>query len=368
MIPVFEPKFWGNEKKYLINCIETGWISSAGKFICEFEQKFAKYLGIKHAIACSNATTGLFISMKAMGLKSGEEVIIPDHTIIVSANTIIHAGGKPVPVDVDIENYCMDPTLIEEKISSKTRFIMPVHMYGHPCEMQLIMDIAKKYNLDIIEDCAEAIGSEVNGKKVGTFGRVSVFSFYANKAITCGEGGMICTNDDKLAEKIRLLINQAYTRPRGKHWEIGYNFRMTNMQAAVGVAQLEYVEEIIKSKRILAKNYNKLLKDTKGIILPIESSWAKHTYWMYGIVLKRDLKITRDEVCKKLNESGIDTRLFFYPIHKQPVFLNNHLINPNTICPNSEFLADRGFYLPSSLTLTKKQLKFITQTLKFILK
>ena len=370
MIPVYEPVLLGKIKEYVFDCIDTGWISSSGKYIKEFEDKFSRYIGVKHGIACSNATAGLFVTLKAWNFPEGSEIIIPDHTIIVSSNTVIQAGYKPVPVDVDSKTYCINPDLIEEKITNKTKAIMVVHIYGHPCDMDPIIKIAKKHNLKIIEDCAESHGAEYKGKKTGSFGDASVFSFYANKVITTGEGGMVCTKDDRLTEKIRLLINQGYTQPRGKHWVLGYNFRLTNIQAAIGLAQLEVIDEIVEMKRNLAKKYNNLLKDVTGIIIPHEAPWAKHVYWMYGIVLDKSIKKSREQICEELKKLGVDTRLFFYQIHNQPVYMENkNSLYPDSKgnFPVSDMLAEKGFYLPSSPKLTDKEIAFIVDSLKKVL-
>lgn len=367
MIPVYEPMLLGKIKEKVLDCIETGWISSSGKYIAEFEALFSRYIGTKHGIACSNATNGLFAALKAINISYGDEIIIPDHSIIVTSNVIIQAGGKPVPVDVDSKTYCIDPSKIEEKITRKTKGIMVVHIYGHPCDMDPIIKIAEKHNLFIIEDCAEAHGAEYKGKKVGSFGIASVFSFYANKVITTGEGGMVCTNNDKLNEKIRLLINQGYTQPRGKHWVLGYNFRLTNIQAAIGVAQMEFIDKIIEMKRNLAKKYNSLLKDAAGLELPHEAPWAKSVYWMYGVVLKDSVKKSREQICKELKELGIDTRLFFFPIRTQPVYAegkNSLYPDSKGKFPVSDRLGEKGFYLPSSPNLKDEQIKTVVNALK----
>ncbi|MBI5250717.1 MAG: DegT/DnrJ/EryC1/StrS family aminotransferase [Desulfomonile tiedjei] len=360
MIPVCEPVLNGREMKYVTECLETNWISSAGKYISLFEEKFSKYCGMPFGVACTNCTTALHMSMVALGIGPGDEVIIPDFTLIVSANTVIQTGARPVLVDVDPKTWCIDAKLIEAKISPRTKAIMVVHMYGHPCDMETIMEIARRHNLFVIEDCAQAHGAEVNGRKAGSFGDVSCFSFYGNKILTTGEGGMVLCRDEKLAERLQLLRNQGFQEPRFVHEVVAYNYRMTNVQAAIGVAQTEMVEEKIAVKRWIGQTYNELLAKTPDLTLPYEEPWAKNVYWMYGVLVNEGFGLTKDELMIKLKQKGVDTRSFFCPMSQQPVFINGNdpsYPDVSVSSPVSQDLWNRGLYLPSGLGLTKAHMQ-----------
>lgn len=366
VIPVCEPVFDGNEAKYVAECVATGWVSSVGKYVNQFEEMFSAYCGVPYGVACSSGTTALHLAMVALGIGDGDEVIIPDFTLIVSANTVIQTGAKPVLVDVDPQTWCIDATKIEEKITPRTKAISVVHMYGHPCDMVAICEIAKRHNLYVIEDCAEAHGSEVNGQKVGSWGDVGCFSFYGNKTLTTGEGGMVVCKDKALAERMQLLRSQAFREPRFVHDEIGYNYRLTNVQAAIGVAQTEKADDKVAKKRWIAQTYTELLQYEPSLTLPTEASWAKSTYWMYGIVLGDDFGMGKDELMDVLKERGVDTRSFFCPMHLQPVFINNPKPNYPDVSgdyPVSAHLWDRGLYLPSGLGLTQEQIETAATTL-----
>jgi len=365
MIPVCEPCFDGNEKKYVQDCLDTNWVSSLGKYIVRFEEAFSHYCGARHGIACSNGTVALHLGLVALGIGDGDEVIIPDFTLIVSANVVILAGARPVLVDVDPQTWCIDPGKIEEKITPRTKAIMAVHMYGHPCDMTAIMKIAGRHDLYVIEDCAEAHGAEVNGKKVGTFGHVAGFSFYGNKILTTGEGGMVLCNDDKLSERLRLLRDQGFEEPRFVHRVMGFNYRLTNIQAAIGLAQTEKVKEKVARKREIAQTYSELLQGQPDITLPWEAPWAKNVYWMYGVLIGNGFGTTRDEVMRTLREKGVETRAFFYPMHRQPVYQDKDRRFPDTSgrYPVSDDLAARGLYLPSGLGLTITQIQEVVNKL-----
>jgi perosamine synthetase len=365
MIPVCEPLLDGNEEHYVLDCLKTNWISSSGEYITAFEERFSCYCKAKHGIACSNGTAAIHLALEALSIGSGDEVIIPDFTLIVSANMVILAGAKPVLVDIDRKTWCIDPGKIEEKITPKTKAIMVVHMYGHPCDMDPILDIARRHQLFVIEDAAEAHGAEYKGRKVGALGDVGCFSFYANKNITTGEGGMVVTNNQEIASRARLLRNQAFEEPRFVHRFIGFNYRLTNIQAAIGLAQTEKIEEKVDRKRGIARIYSDLLKDQLDITLPYEALWAKNVYWMYSILLNDSFGLSRDEVMRMLKEKGVETRSFFYPIHQQPVFQGRDFRFPHTSghYPVSEDIACRGLYLPSSLGLTKEQIEEVVQKL-----
>lgn len=370
MIPVNEPLIGEKELEYVTEAIRTGWISSEGKFIKRFEEGFANYTGRKHGIAVNNGTNGLILALRALDLPKDSEVIIPSFTIISCALACIYNNLIPVFIDSEEDTWNMDITKIEEKITEKTKAIMPVHIYGHPVDMDGILRIANKYKLYVVEDVAEAIGSEYKGKKCGGFGDVSCVSFYANKVITTGEGGMCLTDNDELAEKLKKLKNLAFIpEQRFVHNELGFNFRMTNIQAALGLAQLERIDEHVKKKIWIGKRYTERLKEIedKGLIkLPIEKEWAKNTYWMYGIVLNTNLGFKAKEVMKRLLEKGVQTRPFFYPMHLQPAFERYSWFKKESLSV-SENLYEYGCYIPSGLTLTENHIIEVTKKVKEVL-
>lgn len=357
MIPVCEPVLDGNEQQYVQDCLRTNWISSMGKYITAFEEKFAAYCGAKYGIACSSGTTAIHLGLAALGIGRGDEVSIPSFTLIVSANMVILSGARPVLVDVDPKTWCIDPARIEEKITERTKAIMAVHMYGHPCDMDRIGEIARRHRLAVVEDAAEAHGAEYRGRKVGAIGDIGCFSFYSNKTVTTGEGGMVVTNNDALAAKCRLLRNQGFEEPRFVHRVFGFNYRMTNIQAAIGLGQCERIEDKVSRKREIARIYTDLLKTERGILLPHEEPWAKNVYWMYGIELGDEFGTSKDLVMKELAEKGVETRSFFCPMHLQPVFRGSDPLFPDIsgAYPVSEDLWRRGLYLPSGLGITKEQ-------------
>jgi perosamine synthetase len=357
MIPVCEPVLDGNEQRYVQDCLRTNWISSMGKYITAFEEQFAAYCGARHGIACSSGTAAIHLAFAALGIGRGDEVIIPSFTLIVSANMVILSGAKPVLVDVDRRSWCIDPARIEEKITDRTKAIMPVHMYGHPCDMDRIGEIAQRHRLSVVEDAAEAHGAEYRGRKLGAIGDAGCFSFYSNKNLTTGEGGMVVTNDDRLAAKCRLLRNQGFEEPRFVHQVVGFNYRMTNIQAAIGVAQCERIEQKVERKREIGRIYTNLLEAESDIMLPHEEPWAKNVYWMYGIVVRDEFGKSKDLVMKELREKGVETRSFFCPMHLQPVFRGADPRYPDIsgAYPVSEDLWRRGLYLPSGLGITKEQ-------------
>jgi len=358
-IPVAEPVLEGNELKYVTECVKTGWISSAGKFVKKFEEKFSKYCDCKYGVAVSNGTTALHLALVALGIKKGDEVIVPNFTFVATANAVVYVGGVPVFVDADKETWNIDVDKIEEKITSKTKAIIPVNIYGHPCDMNKIMDIAKKHNLYVIEDCAESHGAEYNGEKTGSFGDISCFSFYGNKIITTGEGGMCVTNNKELAEKMSMLKDHGM-KPERRYWHetIGFNYRMTNIQAAIGLAQLENINKFIETKRENTIIYNSLLKNVDGITLPPEKEYAKNVYWMYSILIDDKFGMSRDELIKKLKEHNIDSRPFFYPLNELPPYKTDENF------PVSEELSKKGINLPSSVKLTKQDIQYIAETIK----
>jgi len=367
MIPVNEPLIGEKEIEYVNECLKTGWISSAGRFIEEFEQKWASYCGMKHGIAVSNGTAALEAALGAIGLKPGDEVILPSFTIISCALAVIYAGAKPVLVDSEPRTWTMDVNKIEEKITEKTKAIMPVHIYGHPCNMEKIWELAERYNLQVIEDAAEAHGAEYKGKKCGGLGDISCFSFYANKIITTGEGGMILTNNDEYAEKARSIRNLCFRRERRfYHTELGNNFRLTNLQAAIGLAQLERIVELVEKKIWMGQSYTERLKDIPGLTLPVEEPWAKNVYWMYGVIPDESTGYDAESFAGKLKAEGVETRPFFLGMHEQPVFHEMGLFKGEHY-PVSERIARQGLYLPSGMTLTEEQIDEVVKAVKKVL-
>jgi len=359
-IPVSEPTITEKEIEYVMQAVKSGWVSSLGEYINKFEDGFAKFVGTKYALTVANGTVGLHLALVSLGIKEGDEVIIPDLTFIATANAVKYTGAKPVFADIDIETWCISVEDIERKITRRTKAIIPVHLYGHPADMNPIMEIAKKYNLYIIEDCAEAHGAEYKGKKVGSIGHCGVFSFYGNKIITTGEGGMITTNDEKLYEKAKYLRDHAMSKEkRYWHTEIGYNYRMTNIQAALGLAQLERINEIIQKKRQVFEWYKEGLKDLEGIKLNPEKEWAKNVYWMVCLVNENFDEEKRKDFMKKLKEKGIDTRPFFYPCSMMPMYKKDGFINPA-----SYKIYKKGINLPSSYNLTFDDVSYICRTIK----
>jgi len=364
MIPVCEPLIGLKELEYVTDCLKTNWISSAGKYIAQFEQGFADYCGCKYGIATTSGTTALHLALAALGIGKGDEVIIPSFTMAACAFSVIYTGAKPVLVDSEPETWNMDVNQVERKINPHTKAIMPVHIYGHPCDMEPIMDIARKYRMYVLEDAAEAHGAEYRGKKAGGIGDVGCFSFYANKIITTGEGGMVVTNDEKVADRARRLKDQAFSRERRfLHTEIGFNYRMTNIQAAIGLAQLENIDRLVELRRENAALYSRLLKGIPGITLPKEKKWAKNVYWMYSIVIEDEFGMSRDDLMAFLRQKGIDTRTFFIPMHVQPAFRNLGLFEGERY-PVSDRLAERGLYLPSGSGLSKDQISSVCEAVK----
>jgi perosamine synthetase len=403
MIPVNEPFIGEKEIEYVTECLKTGWISSAGRFIEEFEQKWADYCGMKYGIAVSNGTVALEVAVNSLDLKPGDEVIMPSFTIISCALAVVYNGLKPVLVDSEPRTWTMAVDKIEEKITERTRAIMPVHIYGHPCNMGRIWEIADKHNLKVIEDAAEAHGAEYRifpplkkggeggfeWRRCGSLGDISCFSFYANKIITTGEGGMVLTNNEEYAEKARSLRNLCFKKERRfYHTELGNNFRLTNLQAAIGLAQLERIDELVEKKRWMGQRYTERLKDIRGLTLPVEEPWAKNVYWMYGVVLDETVispsplpsgervrvrggsdettGMDAEAFAKRLLELGVETRPFFLGMHEQPVFHEMGLFKGEHY-PVAERIARQGLYLPSGLTLTEEQIDKVCDAVRKIL-
>lgn len=369
MIPVCEPTLQGNEKKYVDECISTNWISSSGRFIEEFEKRFSELCGVKYGVSCSNGTTALHLALAALGIGKGDEVIMPDFTIIAVANAVLYTGATPVFVDSELKTWNMDPDRIEEKITSRTKAIIAMHTYGCPADMDRINEIARKHNLKVVEDAAEAHFALYKGRPTGSLGDVGCFSFYANKIVTTGEGGMVVTNNKEIADKAKLLRNHAFREPRFVHDEVGFNYRMTNIQAAIGVAQIERADKLLEGRRSNAPRYEAGLKGVKGVTLAPECPYGTNVYWMYGILIdENEFGREKEEVMKLLKEQGIETRPFFYPMHMQPVYKNNPEIDCSGEYPASGQLYAQGLYLPSSSHLTDEQIKKVCAALKALKK
>ena len=361
MIPVANPDIGEKELSYVIDAIKSGWISSQGEYIRRFENKFAKFVGTKYGIAVSSGTAALHLALLALGIKEGDEVLVPDLTFASPANMVVVTGARPVFVDVTKTYWCIDPEEIRRKITNRTKAIIVVHLYGNPAKMDEILEIANDYGLYIIEDAAEAHGAEFKGKKVGSLGHVGIFSFYGNKIITTGEGGMVVTNDQEIAEEVRLLRDHGM-RPRYWHIRVGFNYRMTNIQAAIGLAQLERINELLDKKRRIAKLYSELLSDVSGILPHPEMRWAKNSYWLYSILIEREkFGLSRDQVMQFLYKNGIETRKFFYPLHIMPIY--KQFVKENETFRNSTFLHERGLNLPSGPKISDEEILKVCETL-----
>jgi perosamine synthetase len=360
--PVAEPEIGEEELGNVVEAIKSGWVSSKGKFIEEFENLFAKYVGVKYGVATSNGTAALHLALASLGIKPGDEVIVPDLTFAATINAVLYVGAKPVIVDINPYYWCLDPSKLREAITSRTKAMILVHLYGHPCDMDAIIEVAERHRLYIIEDAAEAHGAEYKGRKVGNFGHIACFSFYGNKIITTGEGGMSLTNDEKLAEKMRILRDHGMD-PKKRYWHnvVGFNYRMTTLQAAIGVAQLNKIEMFIERKRRIAKLYSEELSSIEGITLHPEMPWAKCVYWLYTILINKEKTgMSRDELAEKLQKYGIETRNVFYPLHEMPPY-QKYARSPY---PASSNIAIKGLNLPSSVKLNEEEITYITQKIK----
>lgn len=368
-VPVNEPLLNGNEKTYLNECIESGWISSEGPFVEKFETKLATTFNRKYGIAVANGSVAIDVAITALGIGKDDEVIMPTFTIISCISQLIRVGAKPILVDVDLETWNMRVEDIRGKITEKTKAIMAVHIYGLPVDMDPILDLAKEFNLYVIEDAAEVIGQNYKGKPCGSFGDISTVSFYPNKHITTGEGGMIFTNNERLNVKCRELRNLSFIPPRRFiHEELGWNFRLTNLQAAIGLAQFERIDEFVAKKKLIGKWYTELLSDLTQVKIPLQKTdYAENIYWIYGLVIERNIGLNAVQIMEKLADFGVATRPFFYPMHKQPVLKKlNYFIDDYH--PNSEILSEFGFYIPSGLALTREQAEYVSNILHKIFK
>src|ERR1700687_90480 len=361
-IPVAAPVLNGRETEYVLECMQTSWISSAGRFVGAFEQGFANFCGVRHAIATNNGTTALHLALVAIGIKPGDEVIVPTLTYIATANAVTYCGAKPVFVDNDLRTFNIDPEAVEHAITSRTKAIMPVHLYGQSADLDPLAELARQRNLVVVEDAAEAVGAQYKGRRTGTFGLCATFSFFGNKILTTGEGGMVTTNDDPLAARLRLLRGQGMD-PLRRYWfpEIGYNYRMTNIAAAIGLGQLENIEYHLQARRNVARLYDEKLQPlSELLILPSTSAWAHHVYWMYTVMLSDKIRASRDDVMASMDAAGIETRPVFYPMHVLPPYMD---AEPGKF-PNADFCSSRGINLPTHGRLSEADIDRVVASLK----
>lgn len=359
-ISVAQPKLAGNERKYVLDCLDTNWISSNGKYIAAFEEAFAKFCGVKHAVAANNGTTALHLALVALGLQPGDEVIIPTVTYIATANAVRYCGATPVLADVCADTMNIDPADIERRITPKTRGIIPVHLYGHPADMDALAAVAKRHGLWLLEDAAEAHGAEVGGRRVGALGECATFSFFGNKIVTTGEGGMVTTNDDELAKKLRLYRGQGVD-PERRYWfpVVGYNYRMTNIQAAIGLAQMETIDAALAERQSLARLYDEALAPLRNqLVLPSTRPGTHHVFWMYTVFLREGDEARRDAVMKALDADGIETRPVFHPMHVLPPYREAN------VYPVADTWAQRGINLPTHQFLTPADIGRIAASLQ----
>jgi perosamine synthetase len=361
-LPVYRPDVSGRELEYVQRCIETGWVSSLGEFVDRFEAEFAEYCGADHAVAVTNGTIALQLAVLVLGLEAGDEVIIPSLTFVATANAVVHAGGVPIIVDVTPDTWTIDPDAIEAAITPRTRGIIPVHLYGHPADMDRIEAIAERHGLWVVEDAAEAHGATYRGRRTGSLAGTGVFSFYGNKTITTGEGGMLTFSDEVMAARARFLKDHAMAPDRRYyHPEVGYNFRMTNLQAALGVAQLERIDDILAQKRRIASLYSAGLADLPGIGTNPEAEWAESSFWMCSILVDSGPGRDRDSLSKGLLERGVDSRPFFVPMNELPMYSQA----PPT--PVSQNLAARGLNLPSYPGLSDDQVERVCEEVRSLI-
>jgi perosamine synthetase len=362
IIPVCEPTLNGNEAKYVLDCVESNWISSAGKYISRFEQSFASLCGASYGVACANGTVALHLALAALGIGPGDEVILPTFTMIATINAVTYTGATPVLVDSEPATWNMDMNQVADKITPRTRVVMPVHTYGHPVDMDPLLELAERHGFYVVEDAAEAHGAEYKGRLAGSLGHAGCFSFYANKIITTGEGGMVTTNDPEIARLAANLRDHAFSHERHFwHKYLGYNYRMTNMQAAIGLAQAEQMASFVAARRANAARYTVGLKDIPGIVTPPEAEWVKSVFWMYSILVQDEFCMTRDELRAYLAAHGIETRTFFIPMHLQPIYYQTF---KGQRYPISEMLCQRGFYLPSASSLGAQEIDYIVDIVR----
>jgi len=367
-IPVSEPVVGDLEAAYVGDALSKGAISGlSGDYIPRFEKEFAAYCGCLYGVSTTSGTTALHLALLALGIGKGDEVLVATLTNMATCFAILYQGAMPVPIDIERETLNIDPSLLEAKITPRTRAILVVHLFGHPVDMDPVMAVANKHNLCVVEDCAQAHGALYKGRKVGGIGHIGCFSFYANKIITTGEGGMITTNDPVIAEKARSFKSLSFG-PRNKfmHVDIGYNYRMTNLQAALGCAQVKSIDSIIESKRRIAQYYGESLDGISFLQLPVEKPYARNVYWMYHVVLKHEVGKERSLVMQRLRERGIETREGFIPYNMQEIFLAKGLARLED-CPRANEVALKSFYLPSGPALSTGDMEYVSESLKNVL-
>jgi perosamine synthetase len=361
-IPVSRPHIWGEEKAKLCEAMDSGWISSRGPFLDQFEALFAERLGVGYAVAASSGTAAVHLALSVLGLSDGDEVIVPDFTMISPILAVLACGAVPVPIDAD-DTWNIDPDRIEQAVTTKTRAIVVVHTYGHPARIDRIIEIARRHDLYVVEDAAEALGATAFGRPIGSFGHLAIFSFYANKVLTTGEGGMVVTNDARFCEHLRRKRNLCFgpdEETRYIHSDIGFNYRMTNLQAAMGIVQLEHLDEAVAAKVSVARQYNELLSDIPGISRQADSGWGPNVYWVYAILIEAAFGLDRRSVQSELKRRGIETRRFFHPLHRQPIMPQAGVRGKFRM---SVELADKGLYLPSFIGLESATIRQIAEYL-----
>lgn len=364
-MPISAPLIEKQERDLVTRAINSGWISSRGPYVDEFERAFASFIGAREGIATTSGTTALHLALATLGVGPDDEVLLPDFTMIACANSVLYTGARPVFVDVDPTTWTMDPQDLAEKISPRARVVMPVHVYGHPADMDSILEVAEANDLIVVEDAAEAHGATHRGRPVGGMGDMGCFSFYANKIITTGEGGMVVTNSGDLADRARRLRDLAFSSPERdfRHREVGFNYRMTNIQAAIGLAQLSRIESFINHRRESAKVYDEILRDVPGLTLPQEASWARSVYWMYTVLVSEGLA-SRRVVMKQLGDRGVESRATFWPLHLQPFLRAGKTPGRDVSFPVSTALGRRGLSLPSGNGIGIESIEFAAETLK----
>jgi perosamine synthetase len=364
-IPVFDIKIGDLEKKYINDCLDTSFIGQ-GPYVKNLEEKFSSFVNCKYGITTTSGTTALHLACATLGIKKNDQVLVSSSTNMACAFAIDYCGAIPIPIDIEKDTWQMDVSKIEEKINDNTKAIMVVHLFGHPVDMDPVIELANKYKLKIIEDCAEAHGVEYKGKKVGSIGDIGAFSFFANKTITCGEGGMVVTNSPELAEKAKSLKNLSYGKiNKFMHEDIGFNYRLPNISAALGLGQFENIQAVFKDKERIYKRYKNNLENVKGVNIPKVRDWVtNYIMWVFNLYLDDNFPISRDELTKKLKEKNIDTRDAFVPINQQKILVDKYNLFKESDCPNSNYIMENGFYLPSGNTITNEEIDFVSDVIK----
>lgn len=364
-IPVMEPSLSGNELNYTIECLKTNWISSQGSFVKRFEDEFSRFIGVGNSLAVCNGTAALHVALDALGVGQGDEVIVPDLTFAATINAVLYCGAVPVLADVDPETWCMDAKGIESLVTPRTKAIIPVHLYGQPADMEGICRLAGEHGLYVIEDAAEALGALHHGRHVGSFGDAAAFSFFGNKIITTGEGGMVVFRDEAVASRARMLRDHGMD-PQKRYWhpQVGYNYRLTNLQAAIGVAQLEQIEGFIQRKIRIGRDYRRRLESIDAIRLPVEREGVRNVYWLFSVILdSRRSVLGRDDLMERLRACGIETRPLFYPLHTMPPYRQ---YSGKRDFPNAQRLSANGLSMPSAVTLKENEIEFICDRIRSI--